>query len=80
MHHIPIRPKSKSEEEISRNAMIFLMNCVANLIICLFPNLTLQPVGFVTFSSRATAEAAKQDLQVRTISIIHDAYSTSAVT
>ena len=28
--------------------------------------LSLQPVGFVTFSTRAGAEAAKQDLQVRT--------------
>ena len=27
-------------------------------------NLLLQPVGFVTFSSRASAEVAKQDLQV----------------
>jgi hypothetical protein len=27
---------------------------------------TASPVGFVTFSSRAGAEAAKQDLQVRT--------------
>ena len=26
--------------------------------------ITLQPVGFVTFSSRVAAEAAKQDLQV----------------
>ena len=29
--------------------------------------LSLQPVGFVTFSTRAGAEAAKQDLQVRTV-------------
>lgn len=27
-------------------------------------SLCLQPVGFVTFSSRSAAEAAKQDLQV----------------
>ena len=29
--------------------------------------LLLQPVGFVTFSSRVAAEAAKQDLQVSLI-------------
>lgn len=29
--------------------------------------LYFQPVGFVTFSSRVAAEAAKQDLQVRVI-------------
>lgn len=28
-----------------------------------------QPVGFVTFSSRVAAEAAKQDLQVRVTSL-----------
>ena len=28
---------------------------------------TASPVGFVTFSTRAGAEAAKQDLQVRTV-------------
>lgn len=31
---------------------------------------TSSPVGFVTFTTRAGADAAKQDLQVNTISII----------
>ena len=37
-------------------------------IICLYVIFNiLQPVGFVTFSSRVAAEAAKQDLQVTDI-------------
>lgn len=33
--------------------------------------LTLQPVGFVTFQTRAGAEAAKQDLQVNKLLIYY---------
>lgn len=36
----------------------------------MFIALLFQPVGFVTFSSRVAAEAAKQDLQVRVTSLL----------
>jgi hypothetical protein len=37
------------------------------LMIVTVPVCFLQPVGFVTFNTRAGAEAAKQDLQVRVV-------------
>lgn len=40
---------------------IFLVAEFQSVCVC------LQPVGFVTFNTRAGAEAAKQDLQVRNI-------------
>ena len=41
---------------------------------------TASPVGFVTFSSRASAEAAKQDLQVRCWFVMTSTSSTSTLT
>lgn len=40
-----------------------VVSCISNRN--LFINYFQQPVGFVTFNTRAGAEAAKQDLQVR---------------
>lgn len=41
---------------------------------------TASPVGFVTFSSRASAEAAKQDLQVRCCFVMTSTSPTSPLT
>lgn len=40
--------------------------------------LCLQPVGFVTFNTRAGAEAAKQDLQVRATQTYHSATTANS--
>lgn len=55
---------------------MFLRDLFLYILLTMFLYMTLiallfQPVGFVTFSSRVAAEAAKQDLQVRVTSLLH---------
>lgn len=61
---LKVTSKNGKTASVSQEKALIYANLIIALLLTLFNKNEIQPVGFVTFHTRAGAEAAKQDLQV----------------